>query len=750
MATTPMPARGHSTAPKFSPDQPRELRRYFLELENLFPGAGITTDAVKKEQACRYLDFESAELWQTIASYATGSYDDWKTELYRLYPGAEADKKYTVTDMDQLVGGRYRTGIYTLEDLASYYRSFLTITSFLINGQHLTVKEQNQAFIRGFQATLLERIQRRLEIKVPDQNPREAYAMDEVHSAAVHILEGAGTSAFAPSPIQLPAPVQTGLKAEDLTQILDKFTQTIISALSVKSFPTTHSSTTHEYTHNHTAGELCFGCGERGHLLPTCKQIAAAILAGKCHRNHEGKIVLSTGAFIPRNIPGATFIERIDEWHRRNPGQITKGQMSSNANTTQMMYDCIQAAPIEEIATVGTMRLSAEDRIAMLEQELMTLRGKQVFDGVEIVRPSKGKAKEVPIHVAPAVVGKPTIGPIASTSKATSPSSHIESQPPIHPFANISEAQYIPPTTRNFAAPAEKASKEKEPAYRTVAPIQDPQITTAVYERSMKSPFVTLTPAELLAISPDYRQKMRDSVTPKRVFSSDEKGDAVVAIQEAAALPFSMDTIAAQTSFHSNLAIPPAADAGGIIVPDIYETYLNNLHPDEKPEELIVAKESHSLRSVMILVDNQELIESVVDPGSQIIAMSDSVCNDLGIPYDPSIRLTMQSANGTVDRSLGLARNIPCRFGEITLYLQIHVIPNPAYDILLGRPFDVLTQSMIKNHSNEDQTITMYDPNSKKVSTIPTLPRGKARFRAQQKAANESAPAINFRILSRN
>ena len=66
-------------------------------------------------------------------------------------------------------------------------------------------------------------------------------------------------------------------------------------------------------------------------------------------------------------LPGATLIDKVEEWHRRNPGQIAHGQLSSNANATQLMYDCVEAAPIEEVATVGTMRLTAEDRIVMLE-----------------------------------------------------------------------------------------------------------------------------------------------------------------------------------------------------------------------------------------------------------------------------------------------------------------------------------------------------------------------------------------------
>jgi len=104
----------------------------------------------------------------------------------------------------------------------------------------------------------------------------------------------------------------------------------------------------------------------------------------------------------------------------------------------------------------------------------------------------------------------------------------------------------------------------------------------------------------------------------------------------------------------------------------------------------------------------------------------------------------MQSVNGIIDKSLGLARNIPCCIGDITLYLQIHVIHNPTYDILMGQPFDVLTQSIIRNYANKDQTITICDPNSGEVTTIPTIPRG--HHKHQFKFNNDTQ---NFHIASR-
>ena len=126
----------------------------------------------------------------------------------------------------------------------------------------------------------------------------------------------------------------------------------------------------------------------------------------------------------------------------------------------------------------------------------------------------------------------------------------------------------------------------------------------------------------------------------------------------------------------------------------------------------------------MLFRSHNQFIESVLDPGSQVIAMSEATCHALALIYDPRIRLCMQSANREVDETLGLAHNVPILVGDITLYVQFHIVRNPAYDILLGRPFNILCESIVRNYSNEDQTITIHDPNSGRIATVPTFPHG--------------------------
>jgi hypothetical protein len=43
----------------------------------------------------------------------------------------------------------------------------------------------------------------------------------------------------------------------------------------------------------------------------------------------------------------------------------------------------------------------------------------------------------------------------------------------------------------------------------------------------------------------------------------------------------------------------------------------------------------------MMVIDNREEVEGIIDPGSQIIAMSEAVCHDIGLAYDLSIKLNM-------------------------------------------------------------------------------------------------------------
>jgi hypothetical protein len=112
------------------------------------------------------------------------------------------------------------------------------------------------------------------------------------------------------------------------------------------------------------------------------------------------------------------------------------------------------------------------------------------------------------------------------------------------------------------------------------------------------------------------------------------------------------------------------------IIADPYEAYLRENAGSINPNDpnAVVAAESSALQAILPVVDGQDKVEAILDPGCQIVAMSEEVCNALALHYDPIIRLNMMSANGGIDQSLGLSRNVPFLVGDITVYLQVHVL----------------------------------------------------------------------------
>src|SRR5271154_3730291 len=201
-----------------------------------------------------------------------------------------------------------------------------------------------------------------------------------------------------------------------------------------------------------------------------------------------------------------------------------------------MMYEIspVISTTLPAPSQPSTFSLNIEECLASLEQEAYALRAfKKTFDGVEISRPRKvvrsGEANTVPKaaesdkapDATPASTSTTPAQPSMSSQPSTSKSTTSDGRPPLHPFAKTSETSYLPPHERNFAGPSLK-TKDKDPAYHVIAPIQNPKIFEDVYSRSMKAPVVTLSMEEYCAISPDGRTRLLKDIMPKRVATDDK------------------------------------------------------------------------------------------------------------------------------------------------------------------------------------------------------------------------------------
>lgn len=319
---------------------------------------------------------------------------------------------------------------------------------------------------------------------------------------------------------------------------------------------------------------------------------------------------------------------------------------------------------------------------------------------------------------------------------------------------------------------ADRVLEDSGKAYKLKAPIQRDGLTNEMLEH-INSTEVTVRLGDLFGMSKDLREGERlrltrvrqplnnESKGPELVLPTDvmnvEQRDASAVEQcnqlNSDALELG-DLPEVEGVFVTTVAVD-GIPAGSVIAQDPYLQYLEGLEEGEGPKQIYVARDSVPLRVTFPYINSQGPVECVLDSGSQIVSMSLEEAQKCGLVWDPTINIFMQSANGQLEKSMGLAKNVPFRWGELKLYLQVHVIRSPAYKVLLGRPFDVLTKSRT-DHEQGNQLLTLTDPNSGKAWTVPTYDRvkndsekgGKAPL--EQRISQQGTGDKDFRTASRS
>ncbi|RPD80599.1 hypothetical protein L226DRAFT_518791 [Lentinus tigrinus ALCF2SS1-7] len=327
--------------------------------------------------------------------------------------------------------------------------------------------------------------------------------------------------------------------------------------------------------------------------------------------------------------------------------------------------------------------------------------------------------------------------------------------------------------------PALSLPAKKEPAYKHALGAYDPGALDRVFQRNFDTTAnVQLTTAELINISEPARKRLHAMTALSRfpVAMAPQKPTECVKVitksvtalastvvepsnyQQATVEEVLDDYYGAADNTDDNGEGPPAAG-------EVLETYKIDAVPvfpfadgdpsaseaasdgeDEAPPQgiyrldpqtfrsgdrahvpLRVRRATHKLRSIWaVIADAAVPMECVLDPGSQIMAISESKCIELGISWDNKAKMQMVSANNMSNETCRMAHNVPLESAlGIVVYLQLHVISHASYDVLLGRPFDMLMATKVVNSTNGNQLITVTCPNSGLSRTIPTFTRGR-------------------------
>jgi hypothetical protein len=130
------------------------------------------------------------------------------------------------------------------------------------------------------------------------------------------------------------------------------------------------------------------------------------------------------------------------------------------------------------------------------------------------------------------------------------------------------------------------------------------------------------------------------------------------------------------------------------------------IHDPDSTNDLQVGHDSIPHHSIFPLVEGKLMVEYILDSGCQIVVMNNVIWEKLSNNLQVEQALKMEATNSTITEMHGRLRNIRFTFDDIDIYLQVQVMPNAPYDILLGCPFYALTGCITKDFVNRDQHIT--------------------------------------------
>lgn len=327
---------------------------------------------------------------------------------------------------------------HSTKDLSKFHMLFIAITNWLIEKQQLGVLEQQRAYVCVFQPQLLATIMNHLQLKHPDHHLTTLYKMEDVYNATCFVLQSSAAIGY-----QMVEPFKdkhmetqnSRIKKEELSAMFAKFGKVIVEVLNLNNQPRNRQNSGNRMME-------CSMCGGP-HWIRDCTIVDDYTKAGKSKKNHEGKIVLLSGAFVPRDVPGQWLMNRINKWHRQNLNQLAVALMVNTINK-RIVYPKAKLEPIYQLLTA--------DWIVTLEAELFNLYTRKP---PAKYRPWTWLQKD----------RAPTVETEDEEEVQGSRVEEVKEEPipktPEHPFRNAKDVVYISPTLKNVVEPKKDRRLQK-------------------------------------------------------------------------------------------------------------------------------------------------------------------------------------------------------------------------------------------------------------------------------------------------
>lgn len=720
-----MPTRWSRDAPRFTGDDPLELLP-FLKAFDILAKAAALKEEEKIEQLGNYASIADSELWSDLPTFLLGVWDDFKTEVIALYPGAEESRRFTITDLEDIRDQQQRSPITNQYDFGEFHRKFIRVGGWLKKKGKASEIEIHRIYWNALPTGLQNKVSRRLEIKFPNHALDIPYTAAEVQEAALWVLTGTSASKssnedrerreedmrqqngrdFRHSSATPPHTTTVKTETVDMTRMDMAQLVSLITAVTrsqqTAPVPATNNmyasapaqQSIGQYQHGAQNAQMgpgsCYCCGNPGHTVRNCPETSRLIHERKAIINALGRLSIPNNTGIPWGPMGTTFAQRIDEYHLRNPGNLCQNREAPPhlPNITETHLVAIAEAQPE--ATIEELEYQAAGEAVEAEyndMDILRMKAHMAAFAQKIVS-AEGQRKKRTTNNS----NRPAVSEPVSGYKPTNTSAPVEKEVVTVPLGPVAQqvqvlviavyppgAPFQPAARGNVGAP----SFGTTPQFRYESGIEKPAHAPDVLARLLATQ-TFLSFEELLSLSPSIRRHFTDLTKAKRI------------------------PVDGTTASH-------------------YQSgYLQELGEDNEDAN-ITGKHSQPLRTITPLINGTIPVTGILDLGCQVVIIRQDIWAKLGMPLDPERIMHMESANSTTDDTMGLLPSLKFVLGEkdhqVVLTLPVQVVKTAPFECLLGRPFTALAQAVTEEFLNGDCHITLRDPNSGIAIKIPTQER---------------------------
>ncbi|KAJ7098388.1 hypothetical protein C8R44DRAFT_748227 [Mycena epipterygia] len=161
-----------TSKPEFDEQNPRSLRRYFEDVDELCTLNGGQTSKEKIHRALYYTpDPDTEDLWRGII------------QIISLYPGAEGGFSYP--DLERFTEKASRKRLTCEADIGRYHRQFTNMANNLMSDQTLHIREANYKYAKGIPQDFWGKIEKYFLVRGADARSQ---SRDDIYKAALWLI----------------------------------------------------------------------------------------------------------------------------------------------------------------------------------------------------------------------------------------------------------------------------------------------------------------------------------------------------------------------------------------------------------------------------------------------------------------------------------------------------------------------------------------------------------------------------------